>query len=116
MSDKLRLLQAFRDAGSTGLHSHDIRRAGLSGNPAQRVIELRLEGHVIEGEVEWRNGRNGKRWTLTHDAAAPVGAKRNPDSLVQNAGRDRGAEGPPSLFEAPHEPRSAALYDYEDAA
>lgn len=114
MSDRLRLLHALRDAGSTGLHSHDIRRAGLSGNPAQRIIELREEGHVIEGETEWRNGRNGKRWILTRDAAAPVGRGTISDSISRNAGRDRGAGA--QLFAIPHESKSALLHDYEDEA
>lgn len=93
MTDRIRLLQALRDAGSTGVHSHDLRRAGISGNPSQRIRELRLEGHVIEGEPERRNGRPGKRWTLTHDAAIGAGNDNNPDSFVASVDRGAGVGG-----------------------
>jgi len=64
VSDRERVLAALRLAGSRGLHSHSIRRQGLSGHPSERCKELERQGYSIRREREYVNGRNGTRFFL----------------------------------------------------
>lgn len=122
MNDRERVLLALREAGPRGLHSTVMRRTGLTGNPSQRVAELREMGYRIEAKGQpWTdaNGkqRNGALYTLTDPAlaSAPETATSAPDSLrgVSGAG-ERGAE--QSLFVPPERPSYMDPDAFEDAA
>ena len=69
-TDTARLLTALRARGPVGIHSHEIRRLGISGNPSQRVKELEEDGHQIEHRREHKGRRPGVRYRLLADAGA----------------------------------------------
>lgn len=75
MTDRDRVLARLREAGSRGVHSHDLRREGYTGNPSQRCNELADEGHTIRRVREARNGRPGVRFIL--DAGVPLTPERS---------------------------------------
>lgn len=62
MSDRERFLEAVKLAGKHGLHSHTVRRKGISGHPSERARELEAEGVAIRREREFIDGRNGVRF------------------------------------------------------
>ena len=75
LTDAQRLWVALRDAGSTGLHSHAIRKQGYSGNPSSRMKDIASKGVGVSTVREARNGRPGSRfWLAEHapDYAHPV--------------------------------------------
>lgn len=134
MSDRLRVLDALREAEDGGVHSHDIRVRGLSGNPSQRIAELEAEGHEITIIRENRGKRPGARYFLTKflrdtgvaalggppsgrrsdsgaAASGPTQARENARGSESLEGQDGGA-----LFSLHEEPKSAALSDWEDEA
>lgn len=72
------------EAGSRGVHSFDMRHAGI-GNPSQRVTELvDLFGVVVEKRREKLRLTIGVRWTLVSapssltNPQAPVPAPTSP--------------------------------------
>lgn len=73
-SDRSRVLSALQAAASHGLHSHDIRRRGLTGHPSERVAELERMGYSIRRVREYRRGRNGTRFYLLGEPTSGVGA------------------------------------------
>jgi len=64
MSDRLRFLRALEEAGRAGLHSHDVRRRGISGHPSERARELEAQGVKIRRERENVGRRPGVRFFL----------------------------------------------------
>ena len=70
MSDRQKFLAALRLAGSRGLHSHEVRRQGLSGHPSERARELEHQDYEIHRETEYINGRNGVRFYLLSEPEA----------------------------------------------
>lgn len=63
MSDRERVLEILERDGS--VTSFELRRNGVSGNPSQRVRELKVQGYAIESErYEEAPGRFGTRYTL----------------------------------------------------
>lgn len=64
MSDKLRMLALLEEAGSRGIHTHDVRKLGVSGNPSERRRELLEDGYGIKVVRENRGKRPGARYIL----------------------------------------------------
>ncbi len=64
MSDRERILDKLRLVNGVGLTTFEIRRSGLSGNPSQRINELRDEGHDIDAFPYKEGRRRGKRYVL----------------------------------------------------
>lgn len=96
LTDREAVLHALRKAGDAGVHSHDLRRGGYSGNVSERVRELRRHGYELRVEREHRGRRQGVRITLTGDGPAPIDAQRRetPDAVG-------------GLFEVPHQAQNA---------
>jgi hypothetical protein len=67
-TDAERLLLALRARGEVGIHSHEIRKLSISGNPSQRVADLEALGHRIEHTREFQGRRPGVRYTLVAEA------------------------------------------------
>ena len=125
MTDRDRVLQALREAGSTGLHSTAMRRRGLTGNPSQRIAELRDRGYRIEATSKpWKDGegkrRPGTTYTLISEPDPGLGAgtadERPREPLAgasaeseQAASAEPETEAPP-LFAVP-EPESGSYRD-----
>lgn len=117
-TDTERVLEALRAAGGRGLHSHDIRRRGLSGNPSQRMSDLQDLGYVIEAQRENVGRRPGTRYFLKRDVGAGAGRPEGnffvDSSGAGSGGAQSGARGARS---GPHPspdadgPRSAALFE-----
>jgi len=63
-TDCERVLAVLRARGKSGIHSHEIRKLGLSGNPSQRVRELEAQGFEISHEREHKGRRPGIRYRL----------------------------------------------------
>lgn len=76
VSDAERMLRLLRTAGSLGVHSHDLRRRGITGNPSQRAADLEAKGHSIERVRENRGRRPGTRYTLLVDVGKQHRADR----------------------------------------
>ena len=125
MTDRDRVLQALREAGSTGLHSTAMRRQGLTGNPSQRIAELRDRGYRIEATSKpWKDGegkrRPGTTYTLISESDPGLGTGEAAPSDPPTAPVDDTADGepasvepeaePPSLFAVP-EPESGSYRD-----
>lgn len=68
MTDAKRML-ALLEAHPRGVHSHELRRLGISGNPSQRAADLEAQGHEIERKREFRNGRNGTLYKLVRNGS-----------------------------------------------
>ena len=65
-SDKTKVLEILERDGE--VTSFQLRRAGISGNPSQRVRELKEQGHTIESErYQESPGRYGSRYWLVPD-------------------------------------------------
>jgi hypothetical protein len=63
-TDCEKVLTALRARGKAGIHSHEIRRLGFSGNPSQRVTELEEQGFEISHVREHKGRRPGIRYLL----------------------------------------------------
>lgn len=65
MTDRERILALLERRGPTGATTFELRREGYTGNPSQRVNELREAGHKIDAEPFVRDdGRRGSRYIL----------------------------------------------------
>lgn len=64
-----RLLGALRDAGRSGVHSHDCRTQLRIGDPAKRAGELREAGYDVVSKLERRGNAHGVRYFLRGPAA-----------------------------------------------
>lgn len=121
MSDRLRVLEALRQASWDGLRSLDMRRLGLTGNPSERIRELRAEGFVISARPYTEGKRRGKVYVLEFDpvegsarsfrASRDEGASSGTDAGEPTTEEKAGATPPntaPALF------GSEAMYDRSD--
>lgn len=75
LCDRDVVLLVLRDKGS--VHSHDLRRGGFTGNPSERVRELRSLGHTISAKREPRGKgrrRNGVLFTLLFEVGGSAGS------------------------------------------
>ena len=67
-TDRQRMLELLREAGDRGVHTHDLRRLGVSGNPSQRATDLeQLDGCMIRRVRERRGRRPGSRFFLVSE-------------------------------------------------
>lgn len=73
--DRDRILTALKARGSQGIHSHEIRRLGLSGHPSMRVSELEERGYEIEHHREHKGRRPGVRYVLVSEPDSVTEAK-----------------------------------------
>jgi hypothetical protein len=64
LTDARRMWKLMNDAGVTGMHSHDLRVQGISGNPSQRAKDIVSKGQPVFTAREARNGRPGSRYWL----------------------------------------------------
>lgn len=63
---------ALKVAGPKGLHSHTIRRRGLSGHPSERIRELQARGYEIDHVREFKGHRPGVRYVLVSEPGSAV--------------------------------------------
>ena len=71
LSDRDRILRLLEQEGT--VDTFRLRREGYSGNPSQRIRELKEDGHEIATERFVRpDGRRGARYTLIHEAQLPL--------------------------------------------
>jgi len=73
--DRDRILTALKARGSQGIHSHEIRRLGLSGHPSMRISELEERGYSIEHHREHKGRRPGVRYVLVSEPRSVSEAK-----------------------------------------
>jgi hypothetical protein len=92
-TDCERLLKLLRE-WPAGVHSHAIRNLGVSGNPSQRVRELRDRGFNIESKRENRGKRPGVRYTLRGTPGSAEGGRPQEPAKRARYSADSGA--PPS--------------------
>jgi hypothetical protein len=88
LTDAQRLWVLLRRAGSEGVHSHDIRAEGISGNPSQRAKDVTSKGQQVFTAREPRGKRPGSRYWLAADApdfAVPVAPNAGTDAAVTGA-------------------------------
>ncbi len=78
LADTAKVLIALR-AHPEGVHSHALRRIGITGNPSQRVAELEAEGFEIEHRRENRGKRPGMRYVLVRDVETSLAGKGSND-------------------------------------
>lgn len=64
-ADRQRILQLLQERGEQGVTTYELRTGGYSGNPAQRVAELREDGHTIDAEATHRLDPHGKKRPMT---------------------------------------------------
>jgi hypothetical protein len=63
---------ALEVAGPKGLHSHTIRKRGLSGHPSERIRELQARGYQIDHIQEFKGHRPGVRYVLISSPGSSV--------------------------------------------
>lgn len=71
-TDAERMLIALRARGNTGLHSHEVRKLGISAHPSQRAAELEAKGYEIKRTKEFKGRRPGVRFTLIAEPGSTV--------------------------------------------
>jgi hypothetical protein len=65
MSDRERIRGLLEQRGSLGVTTFELRQLGYSGNPSQRIRELKDAGYTIESEPFVRDdGRRGSKYVL----------------------------------------------------
>lgn len=64
LTDCERLGLILRLRGKKGIHSHEIRKLAISGNPSQRIADLEEQGFEIEHRREHKGKRPGVRYVL----------------------------------------------------
>lgn len=83
-TDTVAVYELLRERGSAGVHTSEIRRRGLSGNPSQRATEIEERfGVTIERRPErWTDPsgktRNGARFTLLDTPTGEAGGNPAP--------------------------------------
>lgn len=91
-----RLLVEREDAG---VHTHEARGRGISGNPSQRAKDLATQGIEVRKRREYHSGRNGSRFWLAKWAPADAVPVR--PNLI-----DADSDGaPPAVADRPGEVR-----------
>lgn len=125
-TDREVILDALRRGPVT---SYEIRVNGWSGNPAERIRELKAEGHEIESEPGFRisGGRRRNLTVYTLAALAPekpelVAGGGDANGGTSRSGSDTTSSSPPPaptpLFEVPadHARTGHIDVDQRDAA
>lgn len=105
ISDKEKLLALLRERGPEGIHTSELRRRGVSGNPSARREDLIADGYSIRSERESYRGRDGKtrpgaRFTLDAGLASDTGTA-TPEGPGSLGGSVAGEPGDRGLFELP---------------
>lgn len=75
LTDARKMYVLLREAGPTGVHSHDLRSSGTTGQPSQRAKDIASNGVPLATKREARGKRPGSRYWLAHFAppdATPV--------------------------------------------
>ncbi len=75
LTDARQMYVMLRDSGPDGMHSHELRRRGVSGNPSQRAKDIVSRGVAVWTARENVGKRPGSRyWLAEHapDWAVPV--------------------------------------------
>lgn len=75
LSDSRRMWKLLNAAGADGMHSHELRRQGITGNPSQRAKDIVSRGVAVWTARENVGKRPGSRyWLAEHapDWAVPV--------------------------------------------
>lgn len=88
LTDSRKMYVLLRDSGIKGMHSHELRRAGITGNPSQRAKDIASKGVELWTCREAKNGRPGSRYWLAEHApewAVPVKPNRASDVSVEPA-------------------------------
>ena len=101
LTDSQRMWQLLNRSQGRGMHSHELRAAGISGNPSQRAKDITSKGQQVWKLREPRNGRPGVRFFLDGwqpDEAFPV----LPNGGAEGGGADVGSAAAP-LSAAPFE-------------
>lgn len=87
-----------------GVHTHDLRKMGYSGNPSQRATDIeRKYGVTVQRERERRNGRNGSRFKIAGvGAGSALGSRsrRSSQGASVDSGEGSTARSVPSFFDA----------------
>ena len=113
ITDKEKLLALLRNRGAAGVHTSELRRMGVSGNPSQRRLDLLADGYEIRSERESYRGADGKtrpgaRFTLIDGPALGAGASHTATTATEadepaSVEREAEPEGPgdpePRLFD-----------------
>lgn len=120
MSDTDRFVAFLAERRAEGLHSGEIRRLGISGNPSQRAKDAVDQGTGIFKARENVGRRQGVRFWLAQyapDFAVPVAPNRPSEpSSATNEGTDAEAA-PPDASDAPTAPSlpsSGQLFEMPD--
>lgn len=103
LTDARRMYVLLRDAGAEGVHSHDLRRQGVSGNPSQRAKDIVSKGVAVSVRRENVGRRPGARYWLAEHAPQDANAvlPNRAAAPAEPAARGRG--------EAPHAPAAVSL-------
>lgn len=75
LTDSQKLWWLMKQAGAEGVHSHDLRAQGVSGNPSSRAKDCVSKGQPVFTAREARGKRPGARYWLQNgapDFAVPV--------------------------------------------
>lgn len=64
-ADRERILELLRERGERGVTTYELRVGSYSANPAQRIAELREDGHRIDAEATHRLDPHGKKRPMT---------------------------------------------------
>lgn len=103
MSDTARFTAFLAERRYEGLHSGEVRRLGISGNPSQRAKDAVTKGTGVFKAAE-RNGRRpGTRFWLSAyapDFAVPVQPNRSSDPSSHTSERGKEAEVSPDVSDA----------------
>lgn len=106
MSDTDRVYRLLRERGARGVHTHELRTMGYSGNPSQRAADIEAKyGVEVQRERKSRNGRPGSVYRIVGSSADPArrssqearGAGDNPH--VSAASSEAVKRSVPSMFD-----------------
>lgn len=94
LTDARRMWKLADERGREGLHSHDARRLGISGNPSQRAKDI--ADHVAFWTIrESRNGRPGSRYFTDGNQPTDATAVR-PNRADAELGGEGDSPSPPA--------------------
>ncbi len=82
LTDSRRMWVMLRDAGRAGVHSHELRRVGISGNPSQRAKDIVTYGVDLATRREAVGRRPGARYWLAEHAPQDAHPVRPNDADV----------------------------------
>lgn len=70
LTDLERLKRMFAAAGDKGVFSGAIRGEGISGNPSERIREMKDEGYTFYEPTRERYPSGGNRWGVRYRIAS----------------------------------------------